>query len=67
MDVMVVVSPTKDRPYHLYNEYRVTPGWPHGDAWGKMRGFPDSHDSERHAAALKRIRNNVVLDRKSRK
>jgi hypothetical protein len=66
MRVHVVVGPTKERPYHLYDDERVTPGWPHGDAWAKMRGFPKSHDTERHAATLRRLKTNVVEDKKKR-
>lgn len=55
MKTHVIVGPTKERPYHLYDDERVSPGWPHGDAWGRMRGFPESHDTERHRKLLEEI------------
>ena len=55
MDIILIVGPTKQRPYHLYGDERVTPGWPHGDAWAKVMGFPESHDTERHRKKLEEL------------
>lgn len=55
MEILTVVGPTKERPYHLYGEERVTPGWPHGDAWGALHGFPETYDTKRHRKKLEEL------------